>query len=235
MYTARKIGGFRMNGFRPTRQAAGMRCIYSRGFTLLEVILSVAILGMMAMSIYRFVQTHIVAMRVSSQVTAADGYYNGLRELLCLEWQQLSSGENAIGGESAKLESRPRDEIHWKCGPGQGLLTRYALGEFTVFLRLRPSPTEAGQFDLGLLRRPQSDSEIEHGNDTWVTLIPNVASLQVLYWTPPAGVKPNGELNWLDKWDETAQQLPRLVKVAIGRTDAPGPWEVVVPLGRTPF
>ena len=39
---------------------------------------------------------------------------------------------------------------------------------------------------------------------------------------------------WVDRWNDTLI-LPRLVKVTIARTDAPVPWEVIVPLGRTPY
>jgi len=34
-----------------------------RGFTLLEIMLAVAILGMMAVAIFRFVQTNLTALR----------------------------------------------------------------------------------------------------------------------------------------------------------------------------
>ena len=42
------------------------------GFTLLEIVLAVAILGLMSVAIYRFVQSNIVALQVSSEATAAD-------------------------------------------------------------------------------------------------------------------------------------------------------------------
>jgi prepilin-type N-terminal cleavage/methylation domain-containing protein len=38
---------------------------FRHAFTLLEIMLAVAILGMMAVAIYRFVQSNIVALRVS--------------------------------------------------------------------------------------------------------------------------------------------------------------------------
>ena len=38
-----------------------------RGFTLLEITLSVAILAMMTLAIYRFVATNLTVMRVSSE------------------------------------------------------------------------------------------------------------------------------------------------------------------------
>jgi len=43
-----------------------------RGFTLLEVTLAVGILAMMSVAIYRFVQSNLTAMRVSSEASAAD-------------------------------------------------------------------------------------------------------------------------------------------------------------------
>src|SRR5271167_1586344 len=62
---------------------------YSRsgGFTLLEVTLAVAILAMMSLAIYRFVQTNLIAIRVSSEASAADARYDGLRDLLTAQWQ----------------------------------------------------------------------------------------------------------------------------------------------------
>ena len=53
-----------------------------RGFTLLEIIMAVAILATMAMAIYRFVQSNMIAIRLSSEALAADARYDGLREVL---------------------------------------------------------------------------------------------------------------------------------------------------------
>lgn len=194
---------------------------------MLEVTLAVAILGMMALAIFRFVQANIVSVRVSAQTAAADARYDGLRELLLAQWQSLPPGKGALTGEPAKLEDRARDEIRWICGPGPGMLTRYALGDFFVFLRLQPSENQSNQYDLGLLRRPQDDAESVHDHDSWVPLIKNVGSLEIRYFDPRLNI-------WVDKWSDTLL-LPRLIKVKVARPDAPVPWEVVVPLGRTPY
>ena len=198
-----------------------------RGFTLLEVTLAVGILAMMSLAIYRFVQSNITAVRISSEATAADAQYDGLRELLMAEWQTVPPGKGAMTGEPAKLEDRDRDEIRWTCGAGPGVLTRYAAGDFSVWLRLQPSGKNSNEFDLGLLRRPMADPGVAHETDTWLPLIKNVASLQIRYFDPRLNI-------WLDRWSDTLL-LPRLVKVTIGRTDADVPWEIVVPLGRTPY
>ncbi len=195
------------------------------GFTLLEITLAVAILAMMSLAIYRFVQSNLTALRASSDANAADACYNGLRDLLTAQWQSLPSGHGAMTGAPFKLNDRQRDQIQWICGAGPGLLTRYAPGEFTVSLRLQPENKKSDRLDLGFLRRPQGDSGI--GHETWVPLIKNVSSLQIRYFDP--------QLNsWVDQWTN-ALRLPRLVRVTVGRSDAAVAWEAIIPLGRTPF
>ena len=94
------------------------------GFTLLEITLAVAILGMMSMAIYRFVATNLTVMRVSSEENAAEARYSGLINLITAQLQALPSGVGALSGEPFKFNDRPRDEINWICGSGPGLVTR---------------------------------------------------------------------------------------------------------------
>ncbi len=194
------------------------------GFTLLEIMLAVAILGMMAIAIFRFVQTNLTAVRFSSETAAADAQYDGLRDLLTTQWQSLSPLRAKMVGEPFKLNDRERDEIKWNCGAGPGLLTRYAAGEFTAVLRLQPNDD---RLDLGILRKPQDDSDVEEKNESWVPLIKNVGSLEISYFDPNANT-------WLPRWPG-GNRLPSLVKVSVGRPDATDPWEAVIPLRRTPY
>ena len=130
-------------------------------------------------------------------------------------------------GEPFKLKDRQRDEINWKCGAGPGLLTRYAPGNFTVVLRLQPENSKSAQLDLGFLRKPQTDSDIGESHESWVPLIKNVNTLQILYFDPRLNT-------WIDRWSD-AVRLPALVKLTVGRGDATTPWEVIIPLSRTPY
>ena len=198
-----------------------------RGFTLLEITLAVAILGLMSMAIYRFVQSNLISLRVSSEASAADARYGGLRDLLTAQWQNLPAGMKALVGEPLKLDERSRDEITWTCGAGPGLLTRYAAGDFTVSMRLQPASKKSNRLDLGFLRKPKDDQSIVNEHDTWVPLIEGVSSMQIRYFDPRLNV-------WLDKWTDTVT-LPRLVKITLGRTDASVPWEAIIPLARTPL
>jgi type II secretory pathway pseudopilin PulG len=199
----------------------------ARAFTLLEITLAVAILGMMSLAIFRFLQSNLTALRVSSDVNAAEAQYDGLRDLLTAEWQSLSPRSSGMKGEPFKLDDRQRDVIKWNCSAGPGLLTRYAPGDFTVTLRLQPESEKSDRLDLGFLRKPKDDSDIGEGHETWVPLIKNVSSFQISYFNPVSNV-------WVDRWPNPSQ-LPGLVKLTVGRADAPMPWEAIIPLTRTPY
>ena len=198
-----------------------------RAFTLLEITLAVVILGLMSMAIYRFVQTNITALRVSSEASAADSRYTGLRDLLTAQWQSLPGGMGVLTGQPLKLNDRSRDEIKWTCGAGPGLLTRYAPGDFTVTMRLQPPDKKSDRLDLGFLRKPKNDQSLTNARESWVPLIENVQSMQIRYFDPRLNT-------WLDRWSDTIT-MPRLIKVVVGRSDAAVPWEVIIALGRTPL
>lgn len=195
-------------------------------FTLLEVTLAVAILAMMSIAIYRFVQTNIVAMRVSAEADAVDANFDGLREMLTSQLQSLPSGTGALSGDAYRTSGQDRDEITWLCGAGPGLMTQYATGDYRVSLRLRPAQGTKN-LDLGLLRRPKEDSAVSNAQETWVRLLPNVSTFQVRYF--------DSRLNaWVQRWTDSVT-LPKLVKFTIGRTDTRYPVQMIVPLARTPL
>ena len=82
-------------------------------FTLLEVTLAVAILGMMALAIYRFVSTNVTAVRLSTEINETDARYEGLANLLIQQLQALTPGQGALAGEPYKFSGRSRDSL---CG-----------------------------------------------------------------------------------------------------------------------
>ncbi len=214
-------------GFRNAESFTERRRKPSRAFTLLEIALAVGILGMMALAIYRFVQSNIIALRVSSEASAADARYDALRDVMMSQLQSLPAGSGALSGSAVKLNDRSRDEITWTTGAGPGLLTRYAPGDFTVTMRLQPPKNKSDQLDLGFLRKPKNDHAITNSNESFIPLLQNVKSMQIRYFDPRLNT-------WLDKWTDNVT-LPRLVKLTIGRSDAAVPWEAIIPLGRTPL
>src|SRR2546430_17564736 len=94
-----------------------------RGFTLLEIIMAVAILATMALAIYRFGQSNLVAIRLSFEALPVDARYDGLREVLAAPWQSFPPGKGALQGEAFKLNDRAPAAIPWFCRARHALTT----------------------------------------------------------------------------------------------------------------
>ena len=197
-----------------------------RGFTLLEITLAVAILGMMSMAIYRFVAANLNVLRISSEENAAEARYSGLINLVTAQLEDLPSGVGALRGEPYKFNDQPRDEINWICGSGPGLVTRYAPGEFIVSVRLRPVSEKDDRMEIGFMRKPRETAEGSSEGETWVPLLDDVRSLQIRYFDPRLN-------DWVERWTDTVT-LPRLVRLVIGRPNR-APREAIIALGRTPL
>jgi hypothetical protein len=195
-------------------------------FTLLEVTLAVAILGMMALAIYRFVSTNLTAVRVSTELNAEDARYEGLANLLTEQLQELSPGD--LAGEPFKFSGRSRDEMSWICPAGPGLLTRYAPGEYSVTLRLRPME-KSDLMELGIVRESEDEDDKNPvpENKAWVSLLSGVQSMEIRYFDPRLNA-------WVERWTDRST-LPHLVRVTIARGGSSVPWEAVLALRRSPF
>ncbi len=196
------------------------------GFTLLEIILAAAILGLMSMAIFRFVQTNISALRISATESMEEARYAGLLDLLTSQWQNLPTGDGALAGDTYKFNDRPRDEIIWACSAGPGLLTRYAGGEFTVRMRLRPIKEGSDRLQLGCYRKPRDEAEGSDETETWVPLIDDVNGLRIRYFSPMLNA-------WVERWTDTGH-LPRLIELIIERPNGTN-WRAIVAIGRTSF
>ena len=205
---------------------AMVKRVRRRGFTLLEIALAMAILGMMSLVIYRFVSANLTIMRVSAADDMAEARYSGLINLVTAQLEELPNGVGALSGEPFKFGDRPRDEMTWICGYGPGLLTRYAPGEFLVSMRLRPVSEKGDRMEIGFNRRPRETAEGSTEGETWVPLLDDVRSLQIRYFDPRLNA-------WVERWTDPGM-LPRLVRLVIGRGDRV-PVEAVIALGRTPL
>ncbi|MBA2434256.1 MAG: prepilin-type N-terminal cleavage/methylation domain-containing protein [Verrucomicrobiota bacterium] len=195
-------------------------------FTLLEVMLAVAILGMMAMAIFRFVSTNLTAVRLSTELNETDARYEGLASLLTQQLQELAPGQEALLGEPYKFSGRSRDEMTWICPAGPGLMTRYALGEYYVTLRLRPIEG-SDQMELGVVREAEDESNPVPENKAWVSLMRGVQSMEIRYFDPRLNA-------WVERWTDRST-LPHLVRLTIAQAGASVPWEAVLALRRSPL
>jgi prepilin-type N-terminal cleavage/methylation domain-containing protein len=204
-----------------------IRLVRRAAFTLLEITLAVAILGLMSLAIYRFVATNLIAVRVSAEESAIDASYSGFESLLTTQLQNLPPGQGALSGEPFKFNGRSRDEMTWVCPAGPGLFTRYAVGDYEVIMRLRPIP-KSDLMELGVSRQSVDDDEDVTGpNPGWVPLLENLRSMEIRYFDPRLNA-------WVDRWTDSGT-LPILVRVTIGRAGGSVPWEAIIPLRRTPL
>lgn len=197
-----------------------------RGFTLLEITLAVAILGMMALAIFRFVSSNLQAVRVSTELTEIDASYSALARVLTDQFQELSPGQGMLLGEPFKFDGRARDEMTWICEAGPGLFTKYAAGEYSVTLRLRPMEKSTGM-ELGVIRDSDDDTNPVDENKMWVPLLTNLTSMEIRYFDPRLNA-------WVDRWTDRGT-LPHLVRLTITRVGSTAPWVAVLPLRRTPL
>jgi prepilin-type N-terminal cleavage/methylation domain-containing protein len=196
------------------------------GFTLLEIVLAAAIMGLLTLAIFRFVQTNLMVVQVSAAESAEDARYTGLLDLLTTQLQSLPTGVGALAGDTYKFNDRQRDEMVWASSAGPGVLTRYASGEYTVRMRLRPVKEGSDKLQLGIYRKPRGNAEGEDEQETWVPMMDDVGSLRIRYF--------DTRLNaWVERWTDTGT-LPRLVEMVIQRANRPD-WRAIVAIGRTPY
>jgi prepilin-type N-terminal cleavage/methylation domain-containing protein len=199
---------------------------HGAGFTLLEIMMAVAILAMVAMAIYRFVATNMAAVQASAAETAANARYNGFINLINSQMQQLST-EGGILGDPYKFSDQSQDEMSWIASSGPGLCTRYAPGEYVVSMRLKRSETNNNKMDIGFMRKPRDTPDGSDEGQSWVPVLEDVRGLEIRYFDArlPA---------WVDKWTDTTV-MPRLVKLVIGCPDRRQPLETIIALARTPL
>ena len=93
-----------------------------KGFTLIEVMLAVAILSLTTLGIFLFVQSTLRAVASSVEDTEEQ---LAMERLVALVQEQLYSlpvrGQTNIQGESIKLNGADFDSIEWRSRGGPGL------------------------------------------------------------------------------------------------------------------
>ena len=185
--------------------------------------LAVAILVAITFSIYRFVESTLVSVRISTEAVNETALLESVTGYLRHQLQALPIGRpGAIFGEAHRFNGVSQDELGWVATAGSGLLTRNAEGEWTATLALRRNK-EKGGFDLGL-RRQDVDGKQEPG---WLPLLPEINALEVRYFDPRAAA-------WMEKWTDNAFR-PTLVKVKLWRGEAKDAYETIIPIPIVPL
>ncbi len=198
------------------------------GFTLLEVMLAVAIIGFTTVGIFRFVQSTVRAVAVSVEDTEEQLRVDRLVALVQEEFYSLPArGQTNIQGESIKLNGADFDSIEWRSRGGPGLMTTAVSGEYRVKLRIQPVEKNSTKYEIGYWRRPallETDGGLVAGGSdkdaTWVPLLQRVSAMRIRYWDSRLG-------QLLDSWrDPTAR--PAFVILSITREGDDVPYEAVL-------
>lgn len=197
-------------------------------FTLLEVLLAVAIMGLTTLGIFRFVQSTIRSVSFSVEDTEEQIAVNRLSALVQEQLYSLPArGQTNIQGESLRINGADFDSMEWRSRGGAGLLTAAASGEYRVKLRIQPVEKNSAKYEIGFWRQPAlietAEGLVPGGSDkdaTWVPLLQNVSALRLRYWDP--------RLNQLrDSWNE-ATMKPSFVIMSITLDGEAAPYESVL-------
>lgn len=214
-------------------------------FTLLEIMMAVAILSIVAGSVYQFTDVSLQSATFYTKTGDQEALRAGLRRLVEAELAAIPAGvPGALFGLRSHGHEGERDSLQMVCEPGNGVLSADAHGNYEVLLEVREWPRKSGKFSLGIERRPHEDDDDDDDDDDdnpskaatslhphinlpadWVPLIEGVRNLEVNYF--------DGRLNgWVEKWtDQTI--LPNLVRIRFADENGQQPYEFVarVPAG----
>ena len=173
-------------------------------FTLLEVMVAVAIVAMVTITIFRFVEANLTAIRFSKELAERDQRLEGFFAVIQSELLALPPGRSGvITGQPHKFDAYWSDEMSWVCRPGNGLFTVHGLGDYKVTLKLQKAK-QGDAWQLGFARSPEQAAS---PTESWVPLIEDVQELRIGYF--------NSRLNaWLDKWTDLNAR-PSLVRVEL--------------------
>lgn len=194
---------------------------HGAGFTLLEVMLAVAIIGLISISIFRFVDSTLRAVNAISEGSGENDTIETLCSMLQFQMNNLPiSEQGAILGQSHQFNGKAADELQWRCRAGNGLFTAYAAGDYRVTLMVKSNP-QTNSSELGI-RRVLLDGDQNAFN--WLPLIPGISAMESRYY--------DARLNtWVEKWTDL-QARPNLVRLKFWTEQGGDPYEVILSLPR---
>lgn len=189
----------------------------------MEVILSVCMLALITVALYRFVVVDLQAIQLSTEDTTQKTAVQSLVAILHGEFCNLPPRQaGALLGQAHKFNDKESDQVSWLAQAGNGLFTQQADGIWKVTLTLRPQE-KSNTCVLGVVR--ELPDNIDKKNEHWLPLLRNVDAMEIGYF--------DHRLNsWLEKWSDQAA-LPDLVRIRIWRTGQAVPYEAVIALPPT--
>ncbi len=192
-------------------------------FTLLEIMLAVWIMALVTISMFRFMDSNLQAIRISLETGAREEALRSLAALVRAELGGLPPAlQGALLGEAHIFQGVPADELRWKCEAGNGLLTANADGEYEATLTVRRDSV-SGASRLSL-RRVRVDGQDDASKESWRDLMERVDGIEFRYFD-------SHNNSWVDNWND-ASGRPALVRMRVWRDKDAVPYEAVFPASR---
>ena len=194
--------------------------------------MAIAILGLVTVTLYRFVDTTLRAAAFSEKSGQEEDAFAGLRRLVCAQLAAMPANSNGILiGTTVEKSGARRDVMQMVCPAGNAVLSPDARGFYQLTLDLKEKPRGSGHRALCLERTPWTDNGGDEDADDdkkaasarpadLIKLIDGVKALEIGYFD----ARLNG---WVDKWTDP-QALPNLVRLRVtpdGRTE---PYEMIL-------
>ncbi len=189
------------------------------GFTLLEVMVGVLVISMLTFSLYRFVQTSLLAVQTSTDHTVDNQAMVGLVNFVQGELNEIpAQGQGTLLGTAGKSHDQAQDQMQWICKPGQGLLTTAGNGDYFVTLTIQPvADRHSSDWEIGIRRRTINSDESDFN---WLPLLRPAAAIEMRYYDPRVSA-------WLERWNDQSTR-PTLVRLRVWRTNDREPYEAVL-------
>jgi prepilin-type N-terminal cleavage/methylation domain-containing protein len=175
-----------------------------RAFTLLEIMIATAIIGVAMLAMYSFLSTHLEAMSITTETARRERELAGFQNLVdgwARSWRQPTRVN--LVGLPHKFDELPSDEFSFTSRAGDGLLSAAGEVDYRVTMLLRR--VEGKVFDLGLIRVP--DGEVFQTAKDWAPLVRNLRGLEIRYFDPQ-------QHTWVDTWNGRGD-LPRMIRIRL--------------------
>lgn len=191
------------------------------GFTLLEIMVGVGVMGMLLISMYRLVGTQLMALQTARESQTEAVSMQGLVRFVQGILAELPLRRNdCLRGIHHVYGLIPADELQWIARPGMGILTAAAPeDDYAMTLTIQPRAATSRVQDLGVRRRLVTELDTAY---EWIPLLPEVVALEFAYFHPTLGL-------WQERWDD-ANSRPSLVRMKVWRRSGDEPFEVVLPV-----
>lgn len=202
-------------------------------FTLLEVIIATMVIALLTMSLYRFINTTLQAIRATTELTEERQSLVAVTTLIGSQLNELPPRTpGVLLGKQLKIKGVSTDELTWLCREGQGVMTGAAPGEYRVTFTAQESEKDKSVLELGLRRElvtPDEKSDMDFfqrggaaAKYNWLPLYRPVSGIEMRYWDPRLNSP-------VTQWNDPNAR-PAFVHLKIWKTPDDVPHEVIMPV-----